>query len=610
MTVTLKLSGDDLTGVWDAELTAANPLIVADTISGVPWYRVTSSAATKIIGKSPLGSPSTTYFGFRYRATGNPSSSQVLLHPFTSGGATSFRLRRGSTGTLILDGASSNSLDTSSILATNTDYAITGSVSATAATVTITAADGTTVIDTISATNTFGLVDNWRMGQIGSSPALPDWLFRMLLVSDTPVTAAMVLETPDALGATQVGIIGDSNMGGLGDNSYYYDAFVDAGLSTRDTYFWGVGGKRIAVADLTGKTAANNIADATAWLGSIDTWVIALGTNDRPQSDSTINADIDTLLTAIGGTAKIIWIGLTSKATASTDDIRVNGLIQAKLTARGNAEFADWDTHIRGIDGGANPSPYWLTTDSTHMTPLGYEVRSAFVADQLVDTPPEITGSGALTLPALTASGSGSSTVPVFTGAGELGLSPLTATGSGTTTVPVFTGTGALGLTALTASGEGATTVPVFSGTGSVVLPALVASGAGESTIPVFTGAGVLDLPALTASGTGMVENPPGVTGSGALALPALEASGTGTSTVPVFSGSGAILFPPLEATGVGAVTVPAVTGAGAIVFPALVVTGTGGEGVIVIPDIRTLTPVDVDHTLTPVSFTRTLEDA
>ncbi|MCE0510832.1 SGNH/GDSL hydrolase family protein [Microbacterium sp. KKR3/1] len=598
MTVTLKISGDDLTGVWDSELTAANPLIVADTISGVPWYRVTSSAATKIIGKSPLGSPSTTYFGFRYRATGNPSSSQVILHPFTSGGSTSFRLRRGSTGTIILDGASSNGLDTSSVTATNTDYAITGSVSATAASVTITAADGTTVIDTISATNTFGLVDNWRMGQIGSSPALPDWLFRMLLVSDTPVTAAMVLETPDALGATQVGIIGDSNMGGLGDNSYYYDAFVDAGLSTRDVYFWGVGGKRIAVADLTGKTAANNIADATAWLGSIDTWVIALGTNDRPQSDSTINADIDTLLTAIGGTAKIIWIGLTSKATASTDDIRVNGLIQAKLTARGNAEFADWDTYIRGIDGGANPSPYWLTTDSTHMTPLGYEVRSAYVASLLVDdTPVDVDGTGVLTL-----SGSASRTVTV----GRSATATLGVSGAASVTVAVDrSGSGALVLAGaatralvvdrgasgglgLNGSAESSLTVD-RDATGELVLVgAATTAGAADRTAEGTLGLGG------TATFSVSVER----TGTSALSL-----SGTATVTAEVGRAADAVL----SLGGVGSVAFSIMRNA----LGALALTGTAHTGnASPVPDVRTLTAVDVGHTLTPVGFTRTLEDA
>lgn len=440
MAITLKVSGDDLTGRFDTELTSANPLIVASTISGVPWYRVTSSAATKIIGRSPLGSPATTYFGFAFRKSGNPASSQVFLHPFTSAGATSFRLRLSSTGTIILDGASTSSLDTSAVLANDTTYAIVGQISATVATVTIYAADGTTVIDTITSTNTFGLVDNWRMGQIGTTPALPDWYFRMLLVGDATITPAQVLATPPALGTKRRAIMGDSNTGENGAGpTHYFDALTAAGINTRDMYWWGVGGKRIAAADLTGKTGVNNVTDANAWMGSIDTWVIALGTNDRPQTDATINADIDTLLTAIGTGPKVIWIGLTSKATASADDIRVNNLVKAKLTARGNAVFADWDAHIRAIDGGANPSPYWLTTDTTHMTPLGYQERASFYAAQLADnTPVKVTAAGSLVL-----TGSASRTLR------------LTRTASGTF---ALTGTGQT-VTQVTRTVQGALTV-------------------------------------------------------------------------------------------------------------------------------------------------------
>lgn len=508
MAITLKVSGDDLTGEFDSELTAANPLIVAEAISGVPWYKVSSSAATKIIGKSPLGSPATTYFGFAFRKTGNPASSQVFLHPFTSGGATSFRLRLSSTGTIIMDGSVTNTLDTSSVLANNTTYALIGQVSATAMTVTIYAADGTTVVDTITATNTFGLVDNWRMGQIGGSPAIPDWYFRMLLVGDTSVSAPTVLATPTTLGTPRIGIIGDSNTGGVGDNGYYFDALDAAGIDTRNIYFWGVGGKRISVADLTGKTAANNITDAAAWLGTIDTWIVALGTNDRPQVDATINTDIDTLLTAIGGTAKVIWIGLTSKATASADDIRVNNLIQAKLTARGNAVFADWDARIRAIDGGSNPSPYWLTTDSTHMTALGYAERAAFYVDQLSTAPVVVDGTGTLTL-------SGTATRSI--GVARSASGAVTIVGSATPTVTVSrTATGSL-----TLAGIASRAIKVArTATGTLT----VDGTAQHATAVTRSASGVLELTG-TATTAGSTER----TANGSLAF-----SGTATSTVTV----------------------------------------------------------------------------
>lgn len=510
MAITLKVSGDNLRGTFDSELTSANPLIVAALVGDVPWYKVTSSAATKIIGKSPLGSPTTTYFGFRYRASGNPASSQVFLHPFTSAGATSFRLRRSSTGTIILDGASTNSLDTSSVTAINTDYAFIGSASATSVSITIYAADGVTVIDTISATNTFGLVDNWRMGQIGTTPALPDWYFRMLLVGDTPITAADVLATPTTLGTTRIGVVSDSNgfENGAGP-THYFDAFTTAGVDTRGIYYGGVGGKRIAVADLTGKTGPNNVADAQAWLGTIGTWIVALGTNDRPQSDATINADIDTLLAAIGAGPKVIWIGLTSKATASTDDIRVNNLIQAKLTARGNAVFADWDAHIRAIDGGSNPSPYWLTTDSTHMTALGYAERAAFYVDQLADDAPvEVDGTGTLTL-----TGTATRTVTVSRSASGA----VAVVGEATPTVTVSrTASGSL-----TLNGTATRAITV---TRAAVGTLTVDGAAQHATTVTRTAAGVLELSG-TATTAGTTER----TAHGTLTL-----TGTATPTITI----------------------------------------------------------------------------
>lgn len=590
MTTTLKISGDDVSGKWDSELTSASPLIVAALIAGVPWYRVTSSAATKIIGKSPLGSPATTHFGFAFRKTGNPASSQVFLHPFTSGGATSFRLRLSSTGAIILDGSVTNTLDTSVVLANDTTYAIVGQISATAATITIYAADGTTVVDTVTATNTFGLVDNWRMGQIGGSPAIPDWYFRMLLVGDTTVTAAQVLATPAALGSIRRAVIGDSNSGENGAGpTHYYDAFTAAGISTRDTSWWGVGGKRIAAPDLTGKTAANNVADAQKWLGTIDTWVVALGTNDRPQSDATINADIDTLLAAIGTGPKVIWIGLTSKATASTDDVRVNNLVKAKLTARGNAVFADWDAHIRAIDGGANPSPYWLTTDTTHMTALGYQERAAFYAAQVAPAAPVFSGTVAQALPALTSAATGTATAPAVSGAA------------------------AQTLPAVTSAATGQVTPPVRSATVASVLPGLTQSVVGESSKPVVTAAAASTLPVLVSAASGTVDVPR-VTGEVLSVLPMLTSAASGSTAAPAQAGTVSSVLPAIVSASTGQVTAPqGVVGTVAMTLPALITSVVGSVAGDTVdyppfPEVLFLTGSVDELTLTASSSTLTLE--
>jgi hypothetical protein len=91
-----------------------------------------------------------------------------------------------------------------------------------------------------------------------------------------------------------------------------------------------------------------------------------------------------------------------------------------------------------------------------------------------------ITGEGALTLPALTATGAGAASA---TGSGVPALPVLTATGAGTASA---TGSGTAALSALTATGSGTARA---TGSGALTLPALTMSGfggepAGEVSAP------------------------------------------------------------------------------------------------------------------------------
>jgi hypothetical protein len=501
LTVLFAWSGDS-THRFDHEMTACNASINYASVAGRTWLRVTGSGATKIFGKSPLGEPSTTYFRFRYRKTGNPSSGGVFLHPFTSGGATAFRLRVGSTGTIILDGASTNGLDTSSALANDTTYILVGQVSTSAASVTIYANDGTTVIDTIAATNTFGLVDNWRMGQIGNSPTIPDYYVTDLVVATTSGEANSTIPAPTAIdgGFPRVAIIGDSLTAMSGANgAYIYTELVNHGFPPQNVYLWGVGGKKIADADLTTRTTAQNITDAVVQLGGIDVAILALGTNDRPSNNATVDAALSTAIGALTSAAPDVdlhWIGLTSKQSASTDDTRVNGRIQNALTG-GVGTFWDWDAYIRAIDGGANPSPLWLTTDNTHMTSTGYPYRAEYYVDIFATSAPEEhEGEAALDVTvALTADGSPTvgdtatlTATATLTGAGAPTLAgSATLTAAGTLSAvgsPTFTDSVQLTVTAaLSASGSagygdsvnlGATTTLEAAGTPTIADAALL----------------------------------------------------------------------------------------------------------------------------------------
>lgn len=220
----------------------------------------------------------------------------------------------------------------------------------------------------------------------------------------------------------------------------------------------------------------------------------------------------------------------------------------------------------------------------------------------------------ALKLPALTASGAGSSTPPGVSGSGTLLLPALTASGVGETTRPVSSGAGDLTLPALIAAGLGSSSQPEYTGVGELTLPALQAVGLGEGVPPVYVATGALTLPAVTAAGVGTVTDPtPGVTGAGDLLLPALSAAGSGTISPPEYLGAAALLLPALQAAGSGVVTPPGTVGVGVLTLPALAMEGRGNTGgdAPPIPEVRTLKLVlTTPRTLTPLIAVRTLEEA
>ncbi|WP_217181640.1 SGNH/GDSL hydrolase family protein [Streptomyces sp. AC495_CC817] len=386
MTQLYKWSGDDVGG-FDTEPTALNPSFTYDT-DGDNASLLFTPTGTAFMGKTPLGSPANLSGRFAIKLSAYPSASNPILAPLTSGGTSAWRIRLSSTGTLIVDNTSNTAVGTSAAIPLNTWVLVKFLATATTFTLRIYNAKrgGSQIGTDVAATSTFGLADNLRIGQASSTPVIPAYRIDDILITNDATWAPDPV-APGAIGSPVIGVIGDSNTAGQGANgSYYFDAFTSAGISTRSVYFWGVGGKRIAAADLTGKTSAQNIQDAKNQFGAVSTWVVALGTNDRPQTDATVNAAIDTILTAIGSGPKVIWIGLTSKGSASADDVRLNGLIQAKLASRPNSVFADWNTYIRAIDGGNVASTLWSPDDTTHMSPTGYPVRAQYVASLLAPT--------------------------------------------------------------------------------------------------------------------------------------------------------------------------------------------------------------------------------
>ena len=107
-----------------------------------------------------------------------------------------------------------------------------------------------------------------------------------------------------------------------------------------------------------------------------------------------------------------------------------------------------------------------------------------------------------------------------------------------------ITGTGALTLGAITLSGAGVREIVAVSS--ALDLPSIVLSGDG-TVGGAITGTGALTLPSITMSGTGTRE----ITGTGAVTLPSITMSGTGVREIP---GSGDIALPAITMAGAGSV--------------------------------------------------------
>jgi hypothetical protein len=185
-------------------------------------------------------------------------------------------------------------------------------------------------------------------------------------------------------------------------------------------------------------------------------------------------------------------------------------------------------------------------------------------------------GSGAITLPEMTVAGAGTRNIM---GSGAILLPELEVAGVGTVGA-VVTGSGDIVLPELQVDGAG---VRQANGTGDILLPELQVDGAG---VRQANGTGDIPLPELEVAGAGAVERK----GTGDIVLPTLEVAGEG-STFAGIGGSGSITFDPLEVDGAG--TVQAVsTGSGDITLPELLVEGAGargavGSGAITLPEMR-----------------------
>lgn len=200
------------------------------------------------------------------------------------------------------------------------------------------------------------------------------------------------------------------------------------------------------------------------------------------------------------------------------------------------------------------------------------------VAIKEADVAADVTGSGALTLPSVTASGSGLA-VTMVTGTGALIVPSLTGSGTGTAAGDDVEGTGAFTVPLVTVSGSGnveAATVDVFvtGGAASITMPSIVLSGSGLSADNI-AGSGALSVPSITVQGTGLAVTT--ITSTGALNVPVATVSGSGEVLSPN-AASGSPTLPAVTVQGAG-LAVTTVTGTGSLVLPVVTMSGRNTQG-------------------------------
>jgi lysophospholipase L1-like esterase len=124
-----------------------------------------------------------------------------------------------------------------------------------------------------------------------------------------------------------------------------------------------------------------NIHAARTELGHVDTWIIALGTNDRFATRKEIRARVGEVVAALG-TDRFVWIGLGFYNADSRLSERVNLILQHAIAMTPNGRYADWNSYIH--DPARASADLWIyPQDNLHMTDRGYEVRARFYARSL-----------------------------------------------------------------------------------------------------------------------------------------------------------------------------------------------------------------------------------
>lgn len=181
-----------------------------------------------------------------------------------------------------------------------------------------------------------------------------------------------------------IAIIGDSLTNQAGQGVMNIESQLNkAGYQASHWYIYGVDGKRIAKPDKYGVSTLENIAAARKKLGTVDVWLIALGTNDKYKPSEQVETDTRAVMEKIG-TDTVVWVNATSSSQSYAGIGQANASIKKVLATYKNATYLDWDTYVHHT---GEHSEWWKprvnNEDPIHMTEAGYAVRNAYYVRQI-----------------------------------------------------------------------------------------------------------------------------------------------------------------------------------------------------------------------------------
>ena len=160
------------------------------------------------------------------------------------------------------------------------------------------------------------------------------------------------------------------------------------GLQNSNIYWYGRANKDMTTADTNSKTVPNNISDARTLLGSVQVWVVALGTNNTSGGVVPLNttdfgnamrAILDAIYTSGAVTDRVLWVNTAFYDPASARSTNYNLVINTVIAEYPHAQVLNWHSSIHPRD----DADWIYPADGVHMTTQGYTKRDQFIAAQV-----------------------------------------------------------------------------------------------------------------------------------------------------------------------------------------------------------------------------------